>query len=76
MGNEDVVESDEFNKFEEDRIKNIRESFAKGKIKKNKTKELTLCHKLKFVIPIALQPACVNLWYFKITLFDSIEFIV
>ena len=34
VGNEDVVKSDEFEKFEEERIRNIRESFAKGKIKK------------------------------------------
>ncbi|XP_023341310.1 nucleobindin-1 isoform X2 [Eurytemora carolleeae] len=30
VGNEDVVKSDEFEKFEEERIRNIRESFAKG----------------------------------------------
>ena len=30
----------------------------------------------KFIIPISLEPNVVNLWYFKLTLFDLTEFIV
>ena len=28
----------------------------------------------KCVIPISFQPDCVNVWYFKLILFDLIEF--
>ena len=38
-------------------------------------KELSLCHKLNFVITISLEPDDVNLWYFKLRLFDLTEFI-
>ena len=34
------------------------------------TKELTLCHKLWFLIQISLDPNVVNLWYFKLIFFD------
>ena len=40
------------------------------------TKELSLCHKLKFLIPISLQPDSVNNWYSYLRLFDLTEFIV
>ena len=32
--------------------------------------ELFLCHKHKFLIPISLKMDCVNLWYFKLRLFN------
>ena len=31
-------------------------------------------HKLKFLIPLSLQPDCVTLWCFKLGLFDLAEF--
>ena len=37
-------------------------------------KDLSLCHTFSFVKPISLQPYDVNLWYFKLTLFDLTEF--
>ena len=40
------------------------------------SKELSLCHKFSFIKPISLQPYDENLWYFKLTLFDLITFIV
>ena len=39
-------------------------------------KELSLCHKSQFSIPISLKQDGVNLWYFKLWLFDPSEFIV
>ena len=30
----------------------------------------------EFIIPISLEPNVVNLWYFKLILFDLTEFIV
>ena len=38
--------------------------------------ELSFWHKLKFLIPISIQPNGVNLWYFKLRLFDLTDFIV
>ena len=39
-------------------------------------KELSLCHKLKILLPISLQSNYVNLKYFKLWLFDLIQSIV
>ena len=41
-----------------------------------KPKKPILYHKLKFVIPLLLKPDGVNLWYFKIKLFNLLEFTV
>ena len=57
------------------KLKSLKiEIFCFGKI--YIVKELSLCHKFSFVKPISLQPYDVNLWYFKLTLFDLIAFIV
>ena len=37
---------------------------------------MSLCHTFSFVKPISLQLYDVNLWYFKLTLFNITEFIV
>ena len=40
-------------------------------------KELSLCHKLKYSNTyIFIKPDAINLWYFKLRLFDQAEFIV
>ena len=39
-------------------------------------KELSLCHKLNFLIPLSYEPDGVHLWCFKLRLFDLPEFIV
>jgi len=36
----------------------------------NYTKELSLCHKHKFFIPISLHSDNVNVWYFKLWIFN------
>ena len=43
---------------------------------KIRLKELIICRKLKFIIPITLEPDGFNLWYFKLRLFDLPENIV
>jgi len=39
-------------------------------------KKLILCHKLKFLIPVSLQLDGVNLWYFKLIIFNLSVFTV
>ena len=36
---------------------------------------MSLCHKLKFSNPMSLQLESVNLWYFKLRLFEFADFI-
>ena len=38
-------------------------------------KGIDFCHKLKFLIPLSLQPDIIKLLYFKLNLFDAIELI-
>ena len=40
----------------------------------NNDKEVSLCHKLQFSNPYIFLPDCVNLWNFKLWLFDLTEF--
>ena len=57
-------------------IKNI---ILKNTSFKNKTKFKgieSLSQTLNFLIPISLEPNVVDLWYFKLILFDLTEFIV
>ena len=44
--------------------------------RKNRLRNWVFATNSVFVKPISLQPYDVNLWYFKLTLFDLIAFIV